>query len=76
MSREALAVVLGGAVAGVALLPAANAVVAAVVAGLPLPRPGVIAAVIGGVVLLAVASAYLPARRAGRINPAESLRAE
>ena len=76
MSRETLAVVLGGAVAGVALLPAANAAVAAVVAGLPLPRPGVIAAVIVGVVLLAVGSAYVPARRAGRINPAESLRAE
>ena len=76
MSREALAVVLGGSAAGVALLPAANAVVAAVVAGLPSPRPIVISAVIVGVVLLAVASAYVPARRAGRINPAESLRAE
>ena len=75
MSRETLAVVLGGAVAGVALLPAANAAVAAVVAGSRYPprrhRRGN-----GGVVLLAVGSAYLPARRAGRIDPAESLRAE
>jgi ABC-type antimicrobial peptide transport system permease subunit len=74
--RDAVLVVLAGVVLGLALLPASNAGARAVIPGLPSAGWPVVFMVVGGFVGLALASAYGPARRAGRIEPATVLRAE
>ena len=75
-SREAVLVVLAGAAAGLALLPASAAGMQALIPGLPSAGWPVVLAAMAAFVVLALASAYGPARRAGRIAPAAVLRAE
>ena len=74
--REVLVVVIGGAAMGAALLPMASAAVRATVAGLPSPDVRFVLLAIAVFVGCAIASAYVPARKAGRIDPALALRAE
>jgi putative ABC transport system permease protein len=73
---DALLVVFAGVLAGVALVPLSTTALGRLV----VDPPTVDARVIAGVVFLltagALASAYGPARRAGRLNTAELLKAE
>jgi putative ABC transport system permease protein len=76
LTGEAVAVVLAGALAGMACLPAAAASIQSVVgpsARTDLTLASAIAALFS---VLAFASAYWPARRAGQTDPAQLLRAE
>jgi putative ABC transport system permease protein len=74
--REMFFVVLAGAALGAALSPVSGAAVRATIAGLPAPDLGVVFLAAALFVACAVAGAYLPARRAGRVDPALALRAE
>ncbi len=74
--REVLLVVVVGVALGVALLPVSGAAVRATIAGLPSPDSGVVVLAVVLFVGCALASAYFPARRAGRVDPALALRAE
>lgn len=75
-AKEVLIVVFVGAVAGAALLPVGSAAVRATVAGLPHPDPRFVLLGIVLFVACALASAYLPARRATRIDLALALRSD
>lgn len=74
--REMLLVVIVGVAVGVALLPVSDAAVRATIAGLPSPDSRVVVLTVVLFAACAIASAYLPARRAGRVDPASALRAE
>lgn len=74
--REVLIVVIVGAAVGVALLPVSGAAIRATIAGLPSPDARIVTLAVMVFVGCAIASAYLPARRAGRVDPALALRAE
>ena len=74
--KEMLLVVIAGVAMGVALLPVSDAAVRATIAGLPSPDSGFVVLTVVLFTGCAVASAYLPARRAGRVDPALALRAE
>ena len=76
LAGEALLVVVAGIVVGLTLLPAVNSSVQAIVSGLPPAGLSLTAAVAALFTVLAVGSAYGPARRAVRTNPADALRAE
>lgn len=74
--REMLFVVTAGVAFGVTLLPVSDAAVRATVSGLPSPDSRFVVLAVVMFTACAVASAYLPARRAGRVDPAVALRAE
>jgi predicted permease len=76
LTVEALVVVAGGVLAGLALLPLSTRSLRSLVIDAPpldLRLTVAVACVLG---LSALASAYWPARRAGRIDPAQLLKAE
>ncbi len=74
--REMSLVVIVGVALGMALLPVSSAAVHATIAGLPPPDSRFVFLTAVLFVGCAVASAYLPARRAGRVDPALTLRTE
>lgn len=74
--REMMLVVIVGVAVGVALLPVSGAAVRATIAGLPSPESRVVFLTVVLFAVCATASAYVPARRAGRVDPALALRAE
>ena len=74
--REMWLVVIVGVALGVALLPVSDAAVRVTVAGLPSPDSRFVVLTVVLFAACALASAYLPARRAGRVDPALALRAE
>jgi len=74
--REAAIVVVLGVGLGVALLPASGAVVRATIAGLPAPDVRVVVLAAFVFAICAMASAYWPARRSGRVDPVAALRSE
>jgi len=76
LTLEALAVTTGGVMAGLALLPLSTQALRSIVVDAPAIdlRIAVGAAIV--LLLGALASVYWPARRAGRIDPAELLKAE
>ena len=76
LTMEALVIVAVGVLAGVALLPLSTRALRSLVMDAPsldIRLAAIVAFLLG---LSAVASAYWPARRAGRIDPSEILRAE
>jgi putative ABC transport system permease protein len=76
LTYEALAVVLAGVMTGLALLPAASSSIQSIIGGVPRTGLGLAAAVTALFCIAALGSAYWPARRAGRVNPADLLRSE
>jgi predicted permease len=72
--RQAAPLVAGGLVAGLATALTASASARALLFGLEPADPAVLAAAAGTVLALAVAAAWLPARRASRVDPAIALR--
>jgi ABC-type antimicrobial peptide transport system permease subunit len=76
LTLEALVVVTGGVLAGLALLPLSTRALRSLVIDAPsldLRLAAGVACLLG---VSALASAYLPARRAGRVDPALLLKAE
>jgi putative ABC transport system permease protein len=76
LTVEALLVVAGGVLAGLALLPLSTRALRSLVIDAPSLDLGLAAGVACLLSLSALASAYWPARRAGRVDPAQLLRAE
>jgi predicted permease len=74
--REILPVVAAGAVLGLALAFAAGATLRGVVHGIGAHDPAVLGASVLALLLTAALAAWVPARRATRIDPVEALRAE
>jgi ABC-type antimicrobial peptide transport system permease subunit len=76
LTVEALLVVAGGVLAGLVLLPLTTRALRSLVIDAQSLDFRLVAAVAGLLGLCALASAYWPARRVGRIDPAELLKAE
>ena len=74
--REILPVVAAGAAVGLALAFAAGTTLGSVVHGIGAHDPFVLAASVLVLLLTAALAAWVPARRAARIDPVEALRAE
>jgi ABC-type antimicrobial peptide transport system permease subunit len=73
---HAAALVLVGAVLGIGLSRAATGFLAAGLHGVSANDPLTFAAAAGALILVALLAAWLPARRATRIDPSTALRAE
>jgi predicted permease len=76
MLREGGVVVVVGSVAGVAIYAAAARLLGSLTFDVTPLDPSIIASALAGVVAIALAAMWLPARRAARINPAEALSAD
>jgi len=76
LTGEAVAVVLAGAFAGMACLPAASSSIQSIVGGSAHTDLTLAGAIVALFSVLAFASAYWPARRAGQASPAELLKRE
>jgi len=76
LTVEALVVVAGGVLAGLTLLPLSTRALRRVVIDAPSFDLGLAAGVACLLGLSALASTYWPARRAGRVDPAQLLKAE
>ena len=74
--REALALTLVGAVAGVGLALAGGRLVAGFLEGVQPSDPTAVGAAAALMLLTATLTGYLPARRAARVDPMEALRAQ
>jgi putative ABC transport system permease protein len=74
--REVLPVVAGGAALGLALAFAAGTMLGSVVYGVGAHDPAVLAASVIVLLLTAALAAWVPARRAARVDPVEALRGE
>jgi predicted permease len=74
--REILPVVAVGSVLGLVLAFAAGTTLGSVVHGIGAHDPGVLAASVLVLLLTAALAAWVPARRAARVDPVEALRAE
>jgi ABC-type antimicrobial peptide transport system permease subunit len=74
--RQGSSVAAAGTVAGLAGAAAVGRAMSSLLYGVSPHDPAVFAAVTVGVLCVAVAACWLPARRAARLNPLEALRAE
>jgi hypothetical protein len=76
IARQAIAYVLGGVVAGVAVAIAAGRTMRSMLYGVEPSDPATLATVAAGVALAACAACFLPAIKASRVDPAIVLRQE
>ena len=74
--RESLWPVCAGVAVGLAVVLVSSRFVASLLFGVPKNDPASIAAAIGVLALVAAGAAYVPARRASRVDPMVALRAE
>src|SRR5206468_10538030 len=74
--REALILVLIGLAAGILLVSAAARLVTSLLFGVSPTDPAMLAATAVLMLSIAVVAAYLPARRASRVDPTAALRYE
>jgi predicted permease len=74
--RDGLAVVVPGVAAGIPIAVGAALLIRSQLSGVSPTDPATIAAAAGVFVVTGVAAAWLPARRAARIEPSEALRQE
>jgi predicted permease len=74
--RDAMRLVIGGLVPGVAIAMAGGRLLASMVFGLQLGTAQILAIACGLMVITGVAAAYLPAARAAAVDPIETLRSE
>jgi predicted permease len=71
--RESMGVVLAGLTAGAALAYLATRLIAGRLYEVAPQDPATLAAAVAGLLIVAAAAAYLPARRASRVNPVAAL---
>jgi putative ABC transport system permease protein len=76
MLRTTVWLVLAGVAAGVPMALATSRLIAALLVGVSARDATVLVAVPAGLLLVALAASYVPARRATRINPLDTLRCE
>jgi ABC-type antimicrobial peptide transport system permease subunit len=69
-------VLLIGVVVGLAVAAASTRALRSLLFGVEALDPGTFAVVAGGMVVVGLLAAYLPARRASRVDPVESLRGD
>jgi len=74
--REAGGLALTGLVAGLILAFATTRVMASLLFGVPATDPATFASVSAGLALVSLLAAYLPGRRATRVDPMVALRAD
>jgi predicted permease len=74
--RQSLAMILGGVAVGVAAAMAAGRLLERLVTGMQPTEPGTFAMMVAVLLAAALCASFLPARRAGRIDPMRALRQE
>ena len=74
--RESLAIVISGVVLGLGAALVTTRFLATMLFGLEPNDPATILAAVGGMLVVSAVAAYLPARRASRVNPLIALRHE
>lgn len=74
--RQGLAMTLGGVAIGIVLSIAAGRVLQRLVAGAPSLEPVIIIAMVSVLITAALLASYIPARRAGKVDPMVALRCE
>ena len=76
VSPRGVRVLLVGVVVGLAVAAASTQALGSLLFGVGVLDPVTFAGVAGGMVLVGLLAAWLPARRASRVDPVESLRGE
>jgi predicted permease len=74
IARETAALTLSGVAVGIPCALAASRLVAHMLFGVSSHDPATLAAVIGGLIAMSTLAAYVPARRAVRVDPMDALR--
>jgi ABC-type antimicrobial peptide transport system permease subunit len=74
--REAMRLVAAGLVLGIAGAAGAARLLESVAFGMPMDQAAIVAGASGLMILTSIAAAYVPAARAARVDPMQTLRSE